>query len=156
MNLDRIMQREILEGLKNSYPNDLEVTEIPHFDENDFQPNLFYLMEHGLIESEKKTEDLRLKTKRINSARITANGLDFLEDDGGIRAILKTITVKFDAENIRSLIEDKIIKSNFSKSEQKSLLEKLKGYSGEALKAITLKLMEIGLENQQIIKDLFS
>ena len=43
---------------------------------------------------------------------ITAKGLDFLEDDGGLSAILGAITVKLDPDDLRALIAARIEESD--------------------------------------------
>src|SRR5262245_51879543 len=107
MRLNRVLQRQLLEQLREAYPEFVDFQSRPEFDQPDFQSNLFYLSEHKLIDA---TEG-GTSPRRIVWASITASGLDFLEDDGGLSAILKTVTVKFDIENIRSILEDKVVAS---------------------------------------------
>ncbi len=94
MQLNRAMQLEILRCLRDAYPEVIEVRTIPGSDDADFQGNLFYLTEHDLVASEAVRD---FPEKEIFTAQITAKGLDFLEDDGGLGAILGKITVRFDA-----------------------------------------------------------
>jgi hypothetical protein len=109
-------------------------------DKEDFQGNLFYLREYNLITSGASREVGDLK--EIITAGITAQGLDFLEDDGGLGAILSKVTVNFDVENIRSLLEDKIISSHLPEWQKKTLLQKLRILSGDVLKSVLLKIIE--------------
>lgn len=67
---------------------------------------LQYLEEHGLCKSGVMIgADGHLA---LGESRITAAGLDFLEDDGGLSAILGVVTVRLHADTIRALIDAKI------------------------------------------------
>ncbi|MBD3241853.1 MAG: hypothetical protein GF331_14790 [Chitinivibrionales bacterium] len=83
MKLDRTLQREILERLRDHYPESLEVERLPRSDGVHFAANLFYLEERGLIQGSHQAE----AGSPFVLARITADGLDFLEGDGGVAAI---------------------------------------------------------------------
>lgn len=153
MKLDRELQRNILEHLKIFYIldigddkiNDREFAAHPHF-----AFNMKYLHEHGLITG--PTPDCGYGARFCSIApNITKEGIDFLEDDGGISAILRTVTIRLDADNIHRLIENKIIASSLPESQKKTLTDKLKGFSSEALKHLTLKLLEKGLDHPDIL-----
>jgi len=150
MKLDRNMQLIILTTLSQEYPNEMIVKNIPESSSDNFQANLFYLSEHNLIKPVAVSKTLSSPTYMI-TAKITAEGLDFLADDGGLGAILNAITVKFDAENIKTILEDKIISSNLSEEQKKTLTEKIKNFTGEALKTIAIKLIEKGIEHPEIL-----
>ncbi|UQI38830.1 hypothetical protein [Vreelandella venusta] len=78
---------------------------------------------------------------------ITARGIDFLEDDGGLSAILGTVTVKLHADTIRDLIDAKITESNtIPEQEKPALREALKGMKEEGLKQLTTRLVSYGIE----------
>lgn len=146
MKLNREIQREILTQLSKVYPKALEVEKISFPNEDDFQTNLFYLEEHELIESEGK-RDIFGMPPCIFVAKITAKGLDFLEDDGGLSAIFNTVTVKFDAENIRSLIQEKVVPLSWPQEKKQTFTDKLKVASGDVLKKLIDKIIEIGLDS---------
>jgi hypothetical protein len=157
MKLDRTMQYEILTQLSDIYPSDFMVNDLTLSVKEDLQSNLFYLSEHNLIEPViNRTGNNVNPTPTIITAKITAKGLDFLEADGGISAILSTITVKFDAENIRSLIHDKIMSSELPPEKKMTLVKKLKEFSGEVLKTVALKLIEQGLENPSFLNKILN
>jgi hypothetical protein len=65
------------------YPDSVEVTRLTGASQDDFQGNLFYLEERGLVEGSHEHG----RGSPFVLARITAEGLDFLQDDGGIDAI---------------------------------------------------------------------
>ncbi len=153
MFVDRELQLKILEALKNFYPDrrspkawedkifDHQPTEE---DKAKRQFNCWYLEEHGLIEI--------FMFKRIDKegeftghCKITAKGIDFLADDGGLSAILNTVTVKFDADNIRSLIELGLLQSNIPE-EKKSIFRKaLSSASSTTLQTITSGLIQAAM-----------
>lgn len=83
MRLDRGMQRAVLERLRDVYPNSADVSAFDQSSQEGFQANLFYLEERGLIQGSHEMGP----GSPIVLARMTADGLDFLEDDGGIDAI---------------------------------------------------------------------
>ena len=151
MKLDRSLQLIILEYFKDSYPDIESVVPLQALNDNeDFTPNMHYLIEHGLIKkigmSGAWGEGI---TPDIIQAKITAKGLDFLEDDGGVGAILKTITVKFDPDDFRKLIELialKLDKSKIPSDKKESLMSLLKDAPAHALKSLYTKLINTGVD----------
>ena len=100
MKVDRELQREILKELKNVFPKTSEFNE-PSFDNGEIKnliANLYYLEEHGLL---KITTKQLLRDKSIIHAKITAKGIDFIEDDSGLSAILNNITIKIIFVNMK-------------------------------------------------------
>jgi hypothetical protein len=83
MKIDRPLQRQILTALADQYPLSVIADTLQSADEPHFQQNLHYLRERGLIEGSGDVD----KGIAILMARITAAGLDFLEDDGGLEAL---------------------------------------------------------------------
>lgn len=82
---------------------------------------------------------------------ITARGLDFLEEDGGLSAILGTVTVKLHADTIRDMLETKIMDSQLPQADKKRFVDTLKELPGEALKTVTNKLVEKACESPQAV-----
>ena len=143
--LDRTMQREILEELRAVYPERVSFQSHTNFSDQSFQVNLFYLNEHKLIDA--TSGKVVNAPPSIFSARITASGLDFLEDDGGLSAILKTVTVRLDEKSIIPIFEKIITASALPPEEKKSMAQKLKGLSGKVLEKLILNALEKGIEN---------
>lgn len=108
-------------------------------------PNLHYLAEHGLIDGQISRE-IGGK-KGFIYAKITARGLDFLADDGGLSAILGVVTIKIHDDTIRELINIKIQNSNLPQHEKQTLIDQLRELPGESIKHLTMKLLDAGLEN---------
>jgi hypothetical protein len=90
MNLDRQLQHSILHELRNAYPNEAPIHRLSCFEESQhFFGNLIYLRGHGLIEGEILPGMINMETMNMMlQAMITPAGLDFLENDGGLGAIL--------------------------------------------------------------------
>ncbi len=134
MRPDRSLQFKILESLREVYPNTSNFYENQNPEERnefedhkDFKPNVYYLINHNLIEECKG--DLR-------AVRITATGIDFLEDDGGISAILKTVTVKFDPDELCKLLLLKLDKLDIPTEKKNSLISTIKKAPADALKTL--------------------
>lgn len=147
MKLDRDLQRVILTKLSDIYPEGMDVQKM--VGENpDMSPNLFYLREHGMIEG--NIARPMAEPARFVYATITAAGMDFLADDGGLTAILGMVTVKLHDETIRDLIEVRIQSSDLPAEEKTGLLHQLKELRGESIKHLTMKLLDAGLENAPV------
>lgn len=149
MKLDRGLQREILEFLSDHYaglPQQVFPShEMTEAEDEKYTANLLYLEEHGLIEAGLQQS---LDGQWVSSgARITARGLDFLADDGGLTAILGTVTVRLHDDTIKYLIGARIEQSDLPEAEKHSLLNQLKELRGESLKHLTMKVLDAGLEN---------
>ena len=133
--LDRVLQRQILELLREHYPRAAIPVRDLQLGEEQAAANLRYLEEHGLCES-----GVMIGTDghlAFGPSTITAMGLDFLEDDGGLSAILGVVTVKLHADAIRSLIDAKIETSSMPAEEKSKLRKILASLSEAGLKAAT-------------------
>jgi len=141
MQLDRPLQLELLKKLAASYPDTTDVqsweTEFPGAGRN-----LAYLDEHGLCELKMLKA---LGGSHPFVARITARGMDFLADDGGLSAILGVVTIKLHDDTIKALIESKILQSDLPEPEKKRFLAQLRELPAEATKHLVLKLVDLGL-----------
>jgi hypothetical protein len=81
----------------------------------------------------------------LSDPRITARGLDFLEDDGGLSAILGLVTVRFEADTLRELLSASLDQSTApqeARAKAKGLLSKL---SGEALGELVRQLVGVAV-----------
>jgi hypothetical protein len=141
MKIDRKLQKKILEFLKKYYPSQIEISAfikkriLNHKTKKIFPFNMFYLEEHGLINLETGTTPINMPPE-IQSARITNEGIDFLENDGGLSTILNTITIKFDIENIRKLLSEEILKSTLKPKTKDKLIDTIKNVPADILKII--------------------
>ncbi|MFM0031178.1 hypothetical protein PQR70_33680 [Paraburkholderia madseniana] len=148
MKLDRAYQRELLEELAASYPERVEWrSRVMSMDADAlmrYQANLAYLHGHGLVSSE---IDAGLQFDMSNNPKITARGMDFLADDGGLSAILGVVTVKLHEETLKELIGQRIVESDLPQTEKARLLDQLRSLPGETIKHLTFKLVDAGLAN---------
>lgn len=144
--LDRNLQREILKELNNIYPDsktyeywiDAAIAQVVGVIETVGEAELYiakrsanlrYLAEHGLVVYNDK--DLSAIVK------ITAKGIDFLSDDGGLSAILGVVTVKLHSDTIQALIAAKIDQAEISDSEKSWLKKELGKIKDTALSTFT-------------------
>ena len=148
MNLDRKLQYEILLYLQKTYPQEADLREMPSFTHDDFQPNAWYLSEHNLITPRMKRDNAR---PLMSTAKMTAKGLDFLAADGGLGAILNTVTVRFDVENVRQIFEENIIASALPETKKATLQQKLQGLSGDVLKSVMTDVIKEGLKSPTLL-----
>ncbi|MCA8051301.1 MULTISPECIES: hypothetical protein [Burkholderia cepacia complex] len=149
MHLDRDYQRELLTMLAESYPRSHDIRQLFSTMDDDamqrYAANLVYLEEHGLADSAIKYGlDGHMSS---GLPRITAKGMDFLADDGGLSAILGVVTVKLHEDTLKELIGQRIAESDLPTPEKSRLLDQLKSLPGEAIKHLTLKLVDAGLSN---------
>lgn len=156
--IDRELQKELLEKLKSSYPDKCSITcgELEHFTNyRGIKFNLQYLEEHGLIEGSKARPSPSAvmyggegkEAEYPVTGKITQRGIDFLEDDGGLSAILGTVTVRLHADTIRDLIECKVIESNdIPEKDKPRMITALKGMREEGLKQLTQRVVSHGLD----------
>ena len=115
----REMQLRILTDLDKIYPNTKRLNEFSYYS-NELLRNIHYLCEHGLINiSEAHQGD-------CSPCKITATGIDFLRDDGGLSAILGIKVIKIHDDTIKQIIEKKIIESNLPDVKKSALKNALK------------------------------
>ena len=139
MRLDRSLQLQILEYLRSLYPDtSLGIMQEPFAVHSDFYGNLVYLAEHGLL----SFEPGRKKPHTIFSTRITHVGMDFLEQDGGINRILKTVPMEvINVHEFLSLLEQKVKESDLSPEEKRSHLEKVRAFSTPVMQSLLTKAL---------------
>jgi hypothetical protein len=143
--LDRALQRQILDLLKAHYPRGAIPIRDLELGEEQAAANLRYLEEHGLCHSGVMIgADGHLA---FGESTITAAGLDFLEDDGGLSAILGVVTVRLHADTIRALIDAKIEASSLPAEEKSRLRKVLANLSEASLKVATTDLVKSGLDH---------
>lgn len=145
--LDRNIQREVLTELHNVYPGSktynywinasiaqangvIETIGEAELYVAKQSANLEYLAEHGLIIFNSKTPYAVLTT-------ITARGIDFLADDGGLSAILGVVTVKLHSDTIQALIAAKIDQADIPDEEKGRLKTELGKIKDTALSTLT-------------------
>lgn len=156
--LDRNLQHEFLSGLYKVYPDSItydyyinaaiaQTSGVIEAEEDALfvlkqSANLQYLAEHGLVVFDDKT--------RITSTvKITAKGIDFLMDDGGLSAILGVVTVKLHSDTIQALL-NKIDQADIPPEEKSKLKVILSKMGDVALAKLTEKAID-AVTSPQII-----
>lgn len=146
MKLNRELQRALLEELRDFYPRSSQSAyHLDGYNQADCLDNLIYLEEQGLVESGIKFTISGHVT--LIQARITARGIDFLEEDGGVGAILGTVTVKLHEDTLRQLIEAKVQAADIPDEQKSGILKALREAPGETTKQLITKLVDLGMEN---------
>lgn len=145
---DRSSQKELLEKLLNAYPGFLSKEEYEEikslFDDDDLLVgNLLYLEEHGLIQSGLKS-GIGKYYITSSAMKITAKGIDFLQQDGGLSAILNVTTIKFHRDAV-VVLEDLIAISNMTAEEKEKAKSTLGELSLETLKVVVQTATTAGL-----------
>lgn len=143
--LNRDVQRTILLGLAAQYPELCEPHDLGfEADDKAWFVNTAYLRELQLIEGP------RMGTfggpDRMELAKITARGLDFLQEDGGISAALATVTVRLDANTLRALIESRIAAADMPEPEKSKLMQWVRSAGAETMKEATQRLVQAALD----------
>jgi hypothetical protein len=151
MKLDREMQRRVLEHLADVYPDgDWEPhrkIEGPETKEPSaaFLATMRYLAEHELVDSGYELSEMVGSHQWMASARsnITARGLDFLADDGGLSAILSTVTVRIDATQFAELLAAKVEQlPNLSAEERSTIAGELRKLPAKSAEKVLDKLLD--------------
>lgn len=141
---DRALQLEILEMLATKYPDVAEVQTLCTQRPGAIQA-IAYLAEHRLVEAT-PTKAMSQPTTFI-VAKITAAGLDFLADDGGITAILGVVTIKLHHETLLALLEQKIRESDAPEAERSRLSSALRALAPKAMETLAKELVTRGLNS---------
>jgi len=143
--IDRHLQRELLERMREAYPEGVNIFGNLPFGHVAMKlaANLTYLEQHGLC-------DAGIHWNMSGGfgttyQKITARGIDFLEQDGGISAILGTVVVKLHADTLRDLIVDHIQKADLPAAEKRTLLKQVTNLSEAGLRMATTDLFQEGL-----------
>ena len=139
--LDRKLQRQILEELRDHYPHPTPADRLTCCARDHFTANLYYLWDQCLIDGEEIVE----QSRALDLVHITAKGLDLLEGDGGIAAIAGPDVISFDAENLRQLLD--LMNQSLAPDpvQGRQLSRTLKDLTPEELHQLSLQLMGLGI-----------
>lgn len=153
--LDREFQKQILTDVAGLYPQAADIQRsYGHQDDNRLLVNLHYLHEHGLVDF-RFTEFLD-RTLKMHTVKITAKGMDFITQDGGLSAILGVVTVKLHDETIRELLIKKVEEAPGDATVKSNLVEKIKALPADALGKITMDGLDKALSTAPKLLDLLS
>ncbi|MBF8179751.1 hypothetical protein [Herminiimonas contaminans] len=133
--------------MANAYPHRVRdlFKGIDQQTEDNYVANLLYLEELGLVESG-LTQALSGDFISVGP-KINAKGIDFLADEGGVSAILGTVTIRIHEDTIRQLIAKRIDESTLPPEEKVRLRDRLKDLEGKTFEHLTMKLLDVGLSD---------
>lgn len=137
MKMDRGLQLEVLRFCRDAYPANVQLADSPFWEHPDIHANLIYLLELGLISGTLVNGNVE-----IWNPGITAAGLDFLEDDGGVSSMLRTITVKIDRDDLRSLIAARVEAEDLPPDEKSRLSHAMRSLPEQTLRELTARLVD--------------
>lgn len=158
MSLDRQLQHRLLEAMRERYPasaHGVSLLDVLSGDASNraeraqtVAANLAYLKEHGLAEVTIHISNDGSGSASFGAAKITARGLDFLADDGGLSAILGVVTVRLHADTLRELLAQRVQADKELPPERKAgLLQAIKHLPETALQEATKQLVRAGLDH---------
>jgi hypothetical protein len=142
--LDRAYQREILMRLRDTYP----ARERGLSDADNARRlvvNVAYLAEHGLVDV--KMLNYHGQPAIVGPCKLTAAGMDFLEDDGGLTATLSTVTIRLDGDQFRQMLATKIESALLPAAEKTALMKHVGALSQAGLQEAGKQLMQMGLKH---------
>ncbi|WP_392562485.1 hypothetical protein RHO12_03115 [Orbus sturtevantii] len=147
----RDKQNELLIMLYNVFPDYLTEEQfnkaINMFGSDiNFMTNVWYLYSHGLIEQAVTFYSDDGYSFNKAKLKITRDGIDFIRNDGGLKAILNITTIKIHDDTIEKLTEI-INKSQLSEAEKKTFVGKLKELPADATKHLVFELLSKGLSH---------
>ena len=144
--LDRFQQRALLAQLADAYPDIVSGDALARlYPGNSLRVNVAYLQEHGLI-SAQYVRDLS-EGPQVVSARITANGIDFLSADGGLGAILSVQTIRIHEDSVRALLIKRVEESGEGDTVKGKLINQLKTLPADGVKTLAEKALDAGLRS---------
>ena len=145
--LDRNHQRQLLQMMADSYPQPVDGGTLMGGEFNKSNVNIAYLHEYGLVEGTwYGTLD---RGNMLAQANITAKGMDFLAEDGGLGAILGVVTIKLHDNTLKAIIEAKVLSADLPEHDKQRYLDQLRELPGETTKHLVLRLVDAGLDNWQ-------
>ena len=152
MLLDREMQLEILNELSNVYPSPINVSEKYEYGTDiyrKFVANLAYLRAHNLISENSilTSQTIGDHSSQPHLPSITHIGMDFLANDGGLSAIIGVVTIKFEVEQFRLILESMILASTLPAEQKNTIINALRELPAESIKHLTTRIIDVGWDN---------
>lgn len=142
----RERQKAILKAARQVFPELYDCSEgIAETTAKEAIADIRYLEGHGLL----KVQDPRYMSQMEwdVSIQITSEGIDFMEADGGLSAILGVMTVRLHDETIKDLVEAKILAADLPQADKQRYVDELRKLPAESTKHLVMKLIDAGLTN---------
>ena len=144
--LTRETQRALLERLHSYYPAPIAIRELAEIsDTESIAVNLAYLAEHGLVTADVRASGFA-QTITVANAKITARGIDFLADDGGLGAILGVTVVRLHTDTVRELLIARVQASDEPMTTKERLIDQIRATPALAFGQIVQRALDAGLD----------
>lgn len=156
MLLDRQLQLDLMSKMADVYPSPYDFSDLIKSSNEDqlkrIYANLYYLQSHELLEPNSIYMRFELGGSgshlfTLGLTRLTQKGADFMANDGGLSAILGVVTVKFEADQLKLLLESKIMAADLPPADKHRLIDGLRSLSAESIKHLTTKIVDLGWDN---------
>ena len=147
--LDTAFQRKVLEILRPLFPLPIDNEGIPKeltADEHKWHANIHYLYQHGLI-SMVPAGEWGVQFDEIFDLTITAKGIDYIAEDGGLTNYYGSINIRLDDGLIKNLIKENIEKSSVDPKQKSKMNALLKTVSSSALSEIVKQSISAAFSN---------
>ena len=143
-NLDREYQFQILRAAAEVFPQPLFVHgDLVGRNGSDIELNCAYLEEHDLIRLTWVGSENSGRV--VLSVLITAVGMDYLANDGGLPAILNVLTVRLETDSVKQIFIERVRSAQGDRTVKDRLVEQIKNLSAEKLKEMTKRALSAGL-----------
>lgn len=153
MTIDRSVQLNVLNELEKHFPDGFSIPRlmaaIRNVEKDTLFRNLMYLVGHGLVKESIETKQGYDSSDVVEFLiyTITSEGLDFLAGDGGVSAILNTVTVKIHDETIRALLLARVDREVAEGPSKHALRKAVETISVASLKEIGTEAVKHGIAN---------
>lgn len=141
--IDRDLCRRLLHAMTQDIAGGVWLGEFDGIDQRTLVTQLRYLEQHGLCESGVALD--ATGPKMIKLSRITAQGLDYIAEDGGIGAELNVVTIRLSADTLKAMLTLRIEQSDVSTEEKRTLKAHLQSLSAKGLEGLVGDLVQAGL-----------
>jgi hypothetical protein len=109
----------------------------------DIELNCAYLEEHDLVRLNWVGSENSGRV--VLSVLVTATGMDYLANDGGLPAILNVLTVRLESDAVKKIFIERVRSANGDRTAKDRLVEQIKNLSAEKLKEMTKTALSAGL-----------
>jgi hypothetical protein len=141
MEMDRQLQRNLLEAMRDAHPHGIDFRPAPG-QRREYASNLVYLAEHGLCESGVTVG--ADGTIDFGRSHISTAGLAFMPAEGDRM-------LEYDAAEIRDMIGAAIDRASIPAELKSALRQHLAALSEAGLTAMVIRLMEAGIRDMPVV-----
>jgi hypothetical protein len=151
MILNRALQQEILIQTANAYPFALSYEELSsgiwkNTDEKELARELQYLVENKFLDKDAIFFSIDNQIS-LGNVKITSRGMDFLQEDGGLSAILNVVTVRFEPDTLKALLTSKINSADIEAEKKSELMKAVEELPADGLRHVMTRVLDKGMEN---------